>query len=76
MDKIKDMIAQALVKYLGDKTPKKKSKKKPVTQEKKSEGISMTQTVNVGHPHPMNEADVALGRMRKQPDWGLLKSGD
>ena len=77
MDKVKDMIAQALVKYLGDKPSKKKAKKKPVVaQEKKSEGISMSQTVNVGHPHPMNEADVALGRMRKQPGWSLLKGGD
>ena len=76
MDKVKDMIAQALVKYLGDKPSKKKAKKKPVVKETKPEGISMSQTVHVGHPSPMNEADVALGRMRKQPNWGLLKAGD
>ena len=74
MDNIKDMIAQALVRYLGDKPSRKKAKKKPVAaQEKKTEGISMSQTVHVGHPAPMNEADMALGRMRKQPNWGLLK---
>ena len=75
MDKIKDLIAQALAGYLGSKTSKKKTaKKKPaVAQDKKAEGISMNQTVHVGHPAPMNEADMALGRMRKQPNWGLLK---
>ena len=74
MDKVRDMIAQALVKYLGDKPSKKKSKKKPTpAPEPKKEGISVSQTVNVGHPSPMNEADVALGRMRKQPDWSMLK---
>ena len=75
MDKIKDLIVQALAGYLNSKPTKKKSaKKKPAAaQEKKAEGISMSQTVHVGHPHPMNEADVALGRMRKQPNWSLLK---
>ena len=72
MDKVKDMIAQALIKYLGDKAPKKKAKKKTAPEEKKSD-ISVSQTVNVGHPTPMNEADMALGRMRKQPDYSALR---
>lgn len=75
MDKIRDLIAQALAGYLDNRPAKKKAKKKPAIEEKKP-GISMTQNVHVGHPTPMNEADMALGRMRKQPDWGLLKGGD
>lgn len=75
MDKLGTLIIQALQGYLKEKPSKKKTVKKKTAPagQKKPEGIAMTQTVHVGHPSPMNEADVALGRMRKQPDWGLLK---
>jgi len=77
MDKLGTLIIQALQGYLKQKPSKKKTPKKKTAsiEDKKPEGISMTQTVNVGHPTPINEADIALGRMRKQPDWGLLKGG-
>ena len=71
MDKITNMVVEALAGYLKSKPTKKKA-----DPEEKKSGISVSQTVNVGHPTPMNEADMALGRMRKQPDWGLLKGGD
>ena len=75
MDKITNMVVEALAGYLKS-TPTKKTAKKKADPEEKKSGISVSQTVNVGHPTPMNEADMALGRMRKQPDWGLLKGGD
>lgn len=73
MDKIRDSIVQALLGYLEKKPARKKTKKKVVSEEKKTDGISVSQTVNVGHPSPVNEADVALSHMTKKPDWSLLK---
>ena len=71
-DKIRDLIAQALAGYLEKKPSKKKSKKKEVQEEKKP-GISVNQTVHVGAQDHLNDADIALGRLRKNYDLGFFK---
>jgi hypothetical protein len=74
MDKLGNLIVQAIEGYLKKKPIRKKLSKKntSASPQKSPKEISVSQVVNVGSQAPMNEADAALGRMKNKPGRGLF----